>query len=524
MDLRSKSGSVLHRFRSMRPRMIAEGVLVGAAAGSISILYRYMLGKADEWRSGALEFCSGSWKTMLLWAVVLVVAGLLVAALTRWEPMISGSGIPQVEAEMAGYLKPVWWRVILGKLAGGFLCIFGGLSLGREGPSIQLGGMTGKGISRLLGRFRLEEHFLITCGASAGLSAAFNAPLAGVMFALEEVHRNFSAVIMLSCMAASLTADFVSKYIFGLEPVFRFAVEGMIPLESYAIVIGLGLLCGVLGAFYNKVLLASQTAYKKLKFLSQRGKILLPFLCAAVLGFTMPQVLGGGHEMIELLTDGDLVLSGILILLAAKFLFSMVSFGSGAPGGIFFPLLVLGAYIGGAYGTALMEYLGMNPAYYQNLIIIAMAALFASIVRAPITGIVLISEMTGSFSHLLTLSIASLISYIVADLLGSAPVYESLTERLLANNNIRTPEAGSRNKTICQVVVEAGSEVDGQLIRNLSLPSGLLIVSVQRGGDEIIPKGNTRIHAGDTIAVMVSEADAAAMSSVLRHMTSMKEG
>ena len=131
MDLRSKSGSVLHRFRSMRPRMIAEGVLVGAAAGSISILYRYMLGKADEWRSGALEFCSGSWKTMLLWAVVLVVAGLLVAALTRWEPMISGSGIPQVEAEMAGYLKPVWWRVILGKLAGGFLCIFGGLSLGR---------------------------------------------------------------------------------------------------------------------------------------------------------------------------------------------------------------------------------------------------------------------------------------------------------------------------------------------------------------------------------------------------------
>lgn len=228
--------------------------------------------------------------------------------------------------------------------------------------------------------------------------------------------------------------------------------------------------------------------------------------------------------MIELLTDGDLVLSGILILLAAKFLFSMVSFGSGAPGGIFFPLLVLGAYIGGAYGTALMEYLGMNPAYYQNLIIIAMAALFASIVRAPITGIVLISEMTGSFSHLLTLSIASLISYIVADLLGSAPVYESLTERLLANNNIRTPEAGSRNKTICQVIVEAGSEVDGQLIRNLSLPSGLLIVSVQRGGDEIIPKGNTRIHAGDTIAVMVSEADAAAMSSVLRHMASMKEG
>lgn len=523
MNLRAKSGSVLTRFRSMRPRMIAEGVLVGAAAGSISIIYRYMLGKADEWRNGALAFCSGSWVTMLLWMSVLIVTGLLVAAVTRWEPMISGSGIPQIEAEMAGYLKPNWWRVMIGKLSGGFLCIFGGLSLGREGPSIQLGGMTGKGISRLLGRFRLEEHFLITCGASAGLSAAFNAPLAGVMFALEEVHRNFSAVIMLSCMAASITADFVSKYIFGLEPVFRFTVEGMIPLQSYGIVLGLGLLCGVLGAFYNTVLLASQTAYRKLTFLSQRGKILLPFFCAAGLGFTMPQVLGGGHEMIDLLSEGNLALQGILVLLAAKFVFSMISFGSGAPGGIFFPLLVLGAYIGGAYGTVLIEYCNVDPAYAQNLIIIAMAALFASIVRAPITGIVLISEMTGSFSHLLTLSAASLIAYIVADVLGSAPVYESLTQRLLANQSIRTVETKSRSKTICQAVVEAGSDVDGQLIRNLSLPDGLLIVSIQRGGDEIIPKGDTRLHAGDTIAVMVSESDATAMGSVLRHLTSMKE-
>lgn len=524
MDLRSKDGSVLSRFRSMRPRMITEGVLVGAAAGSISIVYRYMLGKADEWRNAALAFCSGDWAKMLGWAAVLVAVGLLVAAITRWEPMISGSGIPQVEAEMAGYLKPVWWRVILGKLAGGFLCIFGGLSLGREGPSIQLGGMTGKGFSRLLGRFRLEEHFLITCGASAGLSAAFNAPLAGVMFSLEEVHRNFSAVIMLSCMAASLTADFVSKYIFGLDPVFRFSVEGMLPLDSYGIVIGLGLLCGLLGAFYNKVLLASQTAYKKMKFLSQRGKIILPFLFAAVLGFVMPEVLGGGHEMIDLLSGGSLALSAILVLLAVKFLFSMVSFGSGAPGGIFFPLLVLGAYIGGAYGTALMQYFGMDPAYYQNLIIIAMAALFASIVRAPITGIVLISEMTGSFSHLLTLSIASLISYVVADLLRSAPVYESLTERLLSNQHIRRTDAKSRSKTICQAIVEAGSEADGRMIRNLYLPNGMLIVSIQRGGDEIIPRGDTRLHAGDAIAVMVSESDEAAMSSVLRHMTSMKEG
>ncbi len=518
-----KAEQMVNRYSSLRTLLVFEGLLVGVFAGLVSTLYRFALGKADEIRDAALSFCTGNPLRIAGWFVVLAVLAVLVSWLLKWEPMISGSGIPQVEAEIAGYIRPTWWRIIIGKIIGGFLCIVGGLSLGREGPSIQLGGMTGKGISRILGRFRLEEHFLITCGASAGLSAAFNAPLAGVMFALEEVHKNFSAMVLLSCMAASLVANYLSNSIFGMEPVFSFTVNDMIPLGGYVYILLLGVLCGLLGVVYNKVLLASQTAYKKLGFLPQTVRILIPFLCAGVLGFIMPEVLGGGHHMIAALYHGSPALSAILVLLVVKFLYSMVSFGSGAPGGIFFPLLVLGAYIGGAYGTVVTDWFGFDRSFVANLVIIAMAALFSAIVRAPVTGIVLISEMTGSFSHLMSLSTASLVAYIVAELLRSKPVYESLTERLLTNRKMKIARGATRAKSIITSVIEEGSEADGCTIESLGLPSECLVVSVTRNEEELIPRGKLRLKAGDTLATMVSERDLAAMESVLKHKVAFQE-
>ena len=519
-----EAGQVVRRYDSLRTQLVFEGLLVGVLAGLVSVVYRYALARADDIRNAALTFCAGSPLRMLGWFAALAVLAALVAMLLKWEPMISGSGIPQVEAEIAGYIRPNWYRVIIGKIVGGFLCIVGGLSLGREGPSIQLGGMAGKGVSRGLGRFRLEEHFLITCGASAGLSAAFNAPLAGVMFALEEMHKNFSAMVLLPCMAASLVADYIANSIFGMEPVFSFTVSDMIPLGGYAYIVILGVICGVLGVLYNKVLLASQTAYKKLTFLPQTGKIMIPFLVAGALGFTMPEVLGGGHSMIAALYDNHPALGTILLLLAGKFIFSMVSFGSGAPGGIFFPLLVLGAYIGGAYGTVVVDWLGFDHSFMANLIIIAMAALFSAIVRAPVTGIVLISEMTGSFSHLLSLSTASLVAYIVAELLRSKPVYESLTERLLAGRKIKIARGRARAKSIITSVVEEGSEADGCMIQDLGLPSTCLVIAVTRGDEDLIPRGKLRLKAGDTLATMVGERDLAAMESVMRHKVTFEDG
>ena len=181
--------------------LIGEGLLVGAVGGLIVLLYRIALTCAGKWLGEA--FIKGNPLRIAGWFAVLMLLAVLVGKLIKWEPMISGSGIPQVEGEILGKLNQNWLKVLPAKFAGGFLCLFGGLSLGREGPSIQLGVMSGQGISRILSRGKTEERYLMTCGASAGLAAAFHAPLAGVMFALEELHKGFSTSLLISVMTAS---------------------------------------------------------------------------------------------------------------------------------------------------------------------------------------------------------------------------------------------------------------------------------------------------------------------------------
>lgn len=500
--------------------LIGEGLLVGAAAGLVVLLYRVALEYAGAWLTEALEFAGRSAAYMAGWFVILLAMAWLVSRLVRFEPMISGSGIPQLKGEMTGRFDQCWWRVLAAKFAGGFLCIFGGLALGREGPSIQIGAMTGKGISRILDRGRTEERFLLTCGASAGLAAAFHAPLAGVMFSIEEIHKNFSVSVLLSVMTASITADFLCSVILGVDAVFSFEISQAIPMGYYWLIVLLGAALGAMGAFYNWFTLKSQWAYGKLKLFKSAGlneyaKLAVPFLCAGVLGFTFPSLLGSGHSIVESVASGEMVLSTIAFVFIGRFLFSAVSFGSGAPGGIFFPLLVLGSLIGGAFGMTAVELTGMDALYINNFVALAMAGYFSAIVRAPITGIVLIFEMTGSLNQLLSLSVVSTVAYIVASLLGSQPIYDSLLERLQEKASGLSEKAknpsGSRRKGSQKVLAEYGirnsSPADGKLVSEISWPERCLLVSIQRGDSEIIPGGSTRLQAGDIIVVMMDECD-----------------
>ena len=412
--------------------LIGEGLLIGAVGGLVVLLYRIALQYAGQWLNQVREYVGHSLIRAIGWFLLLILMATVVGLLVKWEPMISGSGIPQLEGEMTEKLNQRWWRVLPAKFLGGFLSVFAGLSLGREGPSIQLGAMTGKGISKILKREKSEEKFLLTCGASAGLAAAFHAPLAGVMFSLEEVHKNFSVSVLVSVMTASITADYLASSFIGIEPVFQFEIRHALPQNYYGLILILGVILGVGGAAYNRVTLKAQEIYQKIPFLNNEiKKVMVPFLLSGVLLFVMPEILGSGHNLIDMMTTRKLMLGSTIILFLCKFLFSSISFGSGAPGGIFFPLLVLGAFIGGIFGMIGVDYFGLNPEYINNFVLLAMAGYFTAIVRAPLTGIILIFEMTGSLSQMLSLTVVSLVAYVTASLLRSEPIYESLLERLL---------------------------------------------------------------------------------------------
>ena len=506
--MKKDAGSTIKRAERFQIILIGEGLLVGTVAGFFVLLYRIVLEHAGSALTAILDFIGKDPLKMAEWFAVLLVLAWLVAKLVTYEPMISGSGIPQLEGEMVGKIDQRWWRVLPAKFLGGFLCLIGGLALGREGPSIQLGAMVGKGVSSKLDRGKTEEKFLTTCGASAGLAAAFHAPLAGVMFSLEEVHKNFSVSVLLSVMVSSLTADYLASSVLGLEPVFQFGIVEGLSQGYYWMLILLGVFLGIFGAFYNWFTLKVQEIYNKATFLNTTTKIMIPFMCAGILAFTHPELLGSGHALIDHLTEEGMLIGTIIFVLIGRFIFSAVCFGSGAPGGIFFPLLVLGGFAGGLFGAIGVQFLGLDPIYMNNFVILGMAGYFAAIVRAPLTGIILIFEMTGTYSYLLSLSVVTIVAYIVATLLKSKPIYESLLERLLEKQGKTMSDSEMVNhgqKILSEFAVMQGSVVEGAKISEIDWPEHTLLVAVQRGTEELLPKGKTILQMGDIIVTMTDE-------------------
>ncbi len=502
----NKTKRILETFGTNKYRNILEGVAVGAVTGLLVSFFRLSLQKAESLRGSVLRVAEEGLQGLLFALFLFAAAYIVVWFCSRRVPLCGGSGIPQVKGELLGQIEQNWWQIILAKFAGGVAAIGAGLSLGREGPSIQLGAMVGKGFSRLTGKLRTEEKLLMTCGAGAGLSGAFCAPLAGVVFALEELHKNFSTEILLSTMAASVAADFVSSYLFGLTPAFGIHVEKMLPLTHYWLLILLGVILGCLGVFYNWVTARIQDLYDRIPRKSL--KIALPFAMAALLAGCYPIVLGSGHELVAMVAEGQFVFKALAVLLVVKFFFSIFSFGSGVPGGIFLPLLVLGSLTGGLFACGMGQVMGTEEIYLANFVIMGMTGLFASIVRAPVTGVILITEMAGDFKNFLPLAVVALVSYLVADLLKGQPIYEQLLKRMLsANRRHGTTKETKDRKVLIESDVYIGCRMDGEPIEKMLLPAGCLVVSVEREGREIVPSGNTVLRGGDRLILLCSQGD-----------------
>jgi len=495
--------------------IVFKSILIGISVGVVTILYRLALSNAEALNGRIYSYISHNLILIIPTFLILITLGWLIGWLVIRYPMIGGSGIPQVEGQLLGYFQNLWVSTLLTKFIGGTICILAGLSVGREGPCIQLGASTAQGLGDRLAKTRTEKKILIASGASAGLAAAFNAPLAGVMFSLEEVFKYFSPTILLATVTAAITSDFVANIIFGLKPVFSFKLQDALALNYYWLLLLLGVLVGIFGALYNKILLTTMRIYKKIP---EKTRPVIAFITAGVLGLIFPIVLGGGERIIQALSLNKSV-SWLVIVLLLKFIFSMISFGSGAPGGIFFPLLVLGALIGSIFGNISICFLGINPDLFFNFVVFSMAGLFAAIVRAPITGIILLTEMTGSFNHLLPLTVVSIAAYVTADLLKSTPIYESLLElKIAGSESAYNFDHDISKKITVEMVVHHGSQIENSSIKDLFLPLGNLVIAVKRHGRDITPSGNTKIKAGDYLVVLTSTKDESILRETLKKM------
>lgn len=498
--------------------ILLKSIVVGLLAGMIVAAYRFSLIKAESFSLQVSDFVSSHVAFLPIALLLLGAAGYVTGMLISKFPMISGSGIPQVKGVMMGYFHYNWFRTLISKFFGGVVSMSAGLSLGREGPSIQLGACVAQGIGDKYAGSRTEKKILIASGASAGLAAAFNAPLAGTMFTLEEIFKYFSPTILLSVMSAAVVSDWITNLLFGMEPVFHFQVTNNVPLSGYWLLLILGVVLGVCGAFYNFILLKTQQLYKNAKWLRLKTRPMVPFLLAGIIGCFFPLALGGGN-----IITGELqptaAISFLFVILIVKFIFSMISFGSGAPGGIFFPLLIMGATIGAIFGNIAVHYLGFDANLFFNFVVLAMAGFFTAIVRAPVTGVILLVEMSGSFTQMLSLTVVSIIAYIVADLLKSKPIYDSLMESQLADKKNTLKSDCSNKKITIELVVQYGAPAENKLLKALAIPKNCLLIAIKREGSELIPKGDTRILPGDYLVCLTDVNNEAKTRKMLKKLT-----
>jgi CIC family chloride channel protein len=408
---------------------------VGAASGLIGALFRLSLEWADKTRDQWIAWAHGGSFAGLLVVIGVSAAAVAIAAwlVRRFAPHASGSGIPHVEAVLQGELPPAPLRLILVKFIGGFLAIGFGLALGREGPSVQMGANLGN----LIGggcRCRWPEcRVLLAAGAGAGLATAFNSPIAGAVFVLEELVRKFELRIAIAALGASTAAISVARLFLGSAPDFQVQSFADVHASTIPLYMALGILAGFAGVAYNRTLLAALAVADRL------GKYPLELRAAIIgggvgaLAFFAPALVGGGDPLTQSALAGVPVLTVLPMIFLLRFGLGAVSYAAATPGGLFAPLLVLGAQLGLFFGILCRlafpsPEIGITPDAFA---VVGMAALFTAIVRAPLTGIVLVIEMTAAFVLLLPLLAACFAAMLVATLLRDDPIYDSLRKRTM---------------------------------------------------------------------------------------------
>ncbi|MEB3313361.1 MAG: chloride channel protein [Cyanobacteriota bacterium] len=423
-----------HRLESIHSHKrvaILEACLIGLVSGMAAVLLKQGVDWLTLARSGLPALVSlpaigwaGGW-----------LSGWLVQ---RWAPEAGGSGIPQVKAALGLAPIPLNLRVALMKLGSTLLALGSGLSLGRQGPTVQIGAGLAAQLSRWVPTSPEYRRQLIAAGAAAGLAAGFNAPIAGVLFVVEELLQDFSDLTLGSAILASFIGAVVSRLLGGQGLNLTLAAKPIsLSIYDLPFLVLLGVVAGLLGAAFGRGIFVSLSLFRRATWLDLPGRIGLAGLITGLVGLVVPVVAFNNADLQEFLSTGLAAWPLVATAFVVKFFLTLLAYGSGAAGGIFAPSLVLGAALGalvsflaqGVYGGfgawPVPDYLASSTTYALT----GMGAFFSAVTRVPITAIVIVFEMTADFNLVLPLMIGSGIAYLIADRTNRGSIYHQLLAR-----------------------------------------------------------------------------------------------
>jgi len=443
--VRTKNGSwwrtwLLDRVARLRKRegqiFLVLALVIGALTG-LAVVAFILLTE----RLGMRLYPVGGapWRRLLFPVVGSLGIGYL---LYRYFPDARGSGVPQTKAALFAREGRITLRTVLGK----FLCtsatLASGIPLGREGPSVQVGGGIASVLGRLLGLRTEQVKKLIPVGAAAAIAAAFNTPLAAVLFSLEEIMGDLHAPVMGAVVLASATAWMVLRLSLGNHPLFKVPQYQLVHPVEFAVYAVLGVVGGVISVAFTKLLLSMRARFLRFPQKTVWFQPVAGGLLVGLMGWFVPQVLGVGYGFVGEALNGRMAFQLMMMLVVLKLIAVTTSYASGNAGGIFGPALFIGAMLGGTVGTVAHRLFPAYTAMPGAYALVGMGAVFAGIVRAPMTSVLMIFEMTQDYAVIVPLMIANLVSLFIASRLQREPIYEALA----AQDGIHLPTAETHQR------------------------------------------------------------------------------
>ncbi len=494
-------------------QIVSVGVMTGLFAGVVVTLFNVLFGMAEEFsRETFYGFFRNNPTFIPLLFLALLLGAVVIGGVLRFLPLLRGNGFPQTEGATRGLLRFKWYRDVTGMFASALFLVFMGLSAGAEGPSAFIGGSCGAGVSDLFRRDPIVRRFQITGGACTGLAVALNAPLTGIIFAYEEAHKRFTPEVFVcsfcSVAVAVVIRGVLMKYAFGTEiQPFLSRTAFVYPADTGLLFCAFALLAAlvvtlVAAGFYH-LLFYVRKYFKQIAFLKGTAKYMIPFALAGAAGLVTAFAMGGGEHFIDALGSGAKggvsvfgwpLAVAVAVVVVLKLITSVANLAADLPCCASVPMLAMGAGLGKLL-SMLFVLMGMNPNLADCLIVLCMVTFFTTVVKAPVTGIIMTVELTWSFTFFLPAVICAAVSYLIGDVLHIRPLYDRLLDEMLEE------DVSESMRIVARVQVKAGSPAAGRAVRDVLWPFTALVKNVERGEANFAPSGSTVLEAGDVLTV-----------------------
>lgn len=484
-------------------RLYFVSMFVGLLTGLVAVPYHYLLYYLLDLRS---DFFASRpawyWHIplfLLFWGVLIFVAHLV-----KKMPLISGGGIPQTRGVINGriiYKHP--FKEMISKFVGGILSFSTGLSLGREGPSVQIGSYIGSLVSRWTRILQGERKQLLAAGAGAGLAAAFAAPLASSLIVIESIERFDAPKTAITTLLAGVVAGAVASLVFPINPYHLIQVSEptltfFIQMKYFII---LAVIISICGKIYSTIMISFKRVYARVDS-PIYIKMLYLVLVAYIISLMQVNLTGGGEQfLLNQAQNGSTDIMWVLAVMLLHFGFSVCSISSGLPGGNFIPTLVTGGLLGQFVGLVAVKYGIIEHENVTYVMLISMSAFLVAIERTPLTAIVLITEITGHFEVFYPSVVVGGLTYYFTELLQMKPFNVTLYEDM-----INAPDFQEEKRYTLAVEIMTGSYFDGKMVDELSLPERCVIINVHRDGKNLVPTG-TSLIPGDQIQIEMDSQD-----------------